>query len=564
MNVAAKGEKYGMSSKIIDKSPFTMRDELEFDGVVFTPAGRASETVGLSRDYIARLCKKGSITGRRVGSMWYVDLQSLQAFLEAQRHAREFRFKNLAQQRSKEYRANSSQESHATARVIPAREESNPATVELRQRLLHAFDETSERGMEAVSETSTVPSGLAHAMFQSVPAQTLSHVPAYAVTPTVEVLHKALAFATTFFVVVAVFAFTAPSQTKYAFTMVGESVAFARSGGLRDSIESSVHSGQTLMTIALSKIPRPAAGLSGAGASVTVDVRIGTAVPQNIATMQDQSHLASAGQAAAVAASLPQSGTVPNSLPVPAQENSIATKIPFTGSNVSYGDIIAYNGSTGMYTLSQGSNDPNAYGVAVADPALLFSPSSGGDVPLLHSGTALVNVTLENGPIAVGDQLTSSIIPGKARRANPGEHIIGVAAEAFTGLGGVLLRAPDGTQVPSGTISVDVNVGTAEASAPSASLASCTSLACMLLHAIDPALARAIARYLLAALIATLALYFAFKSFMSEANYGVISMGRNPLAKTSIQSMVLFNAVLAFVVASAGLFASLAILFAAP
>ena len=83
-----------------------MRYHIELDGIVFTAAGRASDEIGLSRDYIGRLCKRGLVVGRRVGTNWYVDMESLRAHLRAQEHAREHRRESLARQRADEYRAN--------------------------------------------------------------------------------------------------------------------------------------------------------------------------------------------------------------------------------------------------------------------------------------------------------------------------------------------------------------------------------------------------------------------------------------------------------------------------
>jgi len=79
--------------------------------------------------------------------------------------------------------------------------------------------------------------------------------------------------------------------------------------------------------------------------------------------------------------------------------------------------------------------------------------------------------------------------------------------------------------------------------------------------ALDPQIVRALIRYVLSGLIAAISLTFAFRSFMSDANYGVISIGRNPRAKSSIQSLVFFNAILALAIASAGLFAAIMVLF---
>lgn len=554
-----------------------MRDEIEFDGIAYTAVRHASEEAGLSRDYIARLCKKGSVVGRRVGTGWYVDMRSLTAFLQAQQHAREYRRQSLVRERSDEYRANNGNghqgRSMATSPVPFATAAISP---EIHERLRHALDEKSSAGFDALSDTSNIPSGFAHAALQSMPAQALAHIPVSAITPTAEMLHKVVALATTFLIVAGVFVLVAPSQVRYAYDSIsiGSIAAAAQSVHLTPGVRSSLHSVQTFLTIESSAVPNPMALLSAGGASGHVALEVlsqsAPGVPDSISSAQGsgvEPAVVQAQTAAAVSALVTQStvvaqsGSNTNAATSAQQVSAIATEVAFTGSSVSYGDLISYEPTTGVYTLTQASNDPNEYGVVVQQPALLFRPGGTGNVPVLRSGSAPVNVTLENGPIAIGDPLTSSSIPGKARRANPGEHVVGTAAEAFTGQGGVYLRAPDGSQVLSGTILTDMDVGTSPASADP--VAQCSSLACRLLSGIDPSLVRSFARYLLSGLIAALALFLAFKSFMSDANYGVISMGRNPRAKISIQSMVLLNAFLAMAIASAGLFASIVVLYAA-
>jgi hypothetical protein len=554
-----------------------MRDEIEFDGVTYAAVRQASEEVALSRDYIARLCKKGSVVGRRVGTGWYVDMRSLKAFLQAQQHVREYRRQSLVRERSDEYRANRQDPLHgnlaATRDVSPVAVPSPAASPEIHERLRRALDEKSA----VLSETPAIPSGLMSATLQSMPAQALAHIPASAITPTAEMVHKFVALAMTLLIVAGVFVLVAPSQTENTLGAFGTEAAALQSGFLASNVRSSLHSAQTFFSIESSALPNPLAFLSAGGANGHVALQVlprgsSADISSSVPSAQGTSGSPAVAEAAAVAsalspqsASLVQNGTSANVASVATglqQVASIATEVAFTGSNVSYGDLVAYDPATGRYTLTQGSNDPNAYGAVVQQPALLFKPTGNSDVPVLHSGSALVNVTLENGPIAVGDPLTSSSIPGKARRANAGEHVIGIAAEAFTGQSGVPLRAPDGTQVLSGTILSNMNTGASDASSASAPGTQCSSLACRLLSGIDPSLARSFARYLLSGLIAALALFLAFKSFMSDANYGVISMGRNPRASSSIQSMVLVNAFLAMAIASAGLFAAIVVLFA--
>ncbi|MBI2610881.1 excisionase family DNA-binding protein [Candidatus Kaiserbacteria bacterium] len=82
-----------------------MSDEIFFDGARYISATEAAELANLSRDYVARLCKEGRLSGKRVGKHWYVNRDSLQEFVLRQEHARAKRRDELTRERREEYRA---------------------------------------------------------------------------------------------------------------------------------------------------------------------------------------------------------------------------------------------------------------------------------------------------------------------------------------------------------------------------------------------------------------------------------------------------------------------------
>jgi hypothetical protein len=244
----------------------------------------------------------------------------------------------------------------------------------------------------------------------------------------------------------------------------------------------------------------------------------------------------------------------------------VANAVQFRGAQVSYGDIVTYDAQANGYVLSSGDTSQTTYGVVVQDPALLFQPDAGESVPVVSSGPALLNVTLENGPIAVGDPLTFSAVPGKAKKANDGDRVIGTALQSLSSTNAVSIQGQNGVQILAGSITVDTNMRNMSplaGSSPSKSSEQCTTLLCSVLKNINAQVLQGIVRYLLASLIAVVSLLLAFKSFVNDVNYGVISIGRNPRAKSSIQSMVYFNAFLAAAIAGGGLFASMMMLFVA-
>jgi hypothetical protein len=68
-------------------------------------------------------------------------------------------------------------------------------------------------------------------------------------------------------------------------------------------------------------------------------------------------------------------------------------------------------------------------------------------------------------------------------------------------------------------------------------------------------------RYVLAAAVALAAIVIALRSFGGTLSQSIISVGRNPLARGTILSMMLWNTFLIFLVSGAGLAIGVAILF---
>ena len=236
-------------------------------------------------------------------------------------------------------------------------------------------------------------------------------------------------------------------------------------------------------------------------------------------------------------------------------QSPIAVAVQIRGANLSYGDLIDYDFVHDAYVLSSVADDAYVYGVAVENPPAVLEMQSGA-VPIIRSGSALVNVTLENGAIAVGDSIIASSIPGKGMRASESsEHIVGTAREAFTGTGTTTLALADGTTVAAGTIAVQLG----DLSGAGATAASSASDECSPTWKCVPF--GMLLRYLLAGLVAFGSVYLGFRSFMADAVSGVISVGRNPMARGAIQGMVVFNAALAAALSLAGLIAGVVILF---
>ncbi len=228
-----------------------------------------------------------------------------------------------------------------------------------------------------------------------------------------------------------------------------------------------------------------------------------------------------------------------------AQTLTIATGTPTSG------DVVAYNRSNETYYLPGAPNDSGLYGIVVAKPLIVLQGKNG-TTPVVTSGEAVVNVTNVGGPIAVGDYLTSSTIPGKAQRASASDaYVIGTALQPFSG----------GTSTSS-TSQILVALDFARRPLFSSFNASTSAVSSIQTNVPqkDPTVpAVQVLRYVLAAFIAVGSVYAAFRSFGSNITSSIVSVGRNPLAKSSIQLMVALNAALIVFISLLGLFVALVI-----
>src|SRR3989338_5591182 len=93
----------------------------------------------------------------------------------------------------------------------------------------------------------------------------------------------------------------------------------------------------------------------------------------------------------------------------------IASTFELADPDIKNNDIISRN-NDGKLMRSTLNYDTTMFGVAVDTAPMVFRTSETGK-PIARSGDVKVNVTTLNGPIAIGDSITSSTIPGKGQKA---------------------------------------------------------------------------------------------------------------------------------------------------
>ncbi len=248
-------------------------------------------------------------------------------------------------------------------------------------------------------------------------------------------------------------------------------------------------------------------------------------------------------------------------------ETSIARTQLITGGVAESGDLVSFDRSTQTFRLAQVISDSNLFGVVVTNPAILLRTSTE-SVPLVSSGEVYVQVTTANGPISAGDYITSSSIPGKGQKAGPSTSVVlGIALDSFPALSNATPSVVSTTTVDGGSIRVLLAIGPklldsggdGELIAVNAAGEN-EQTSSLDMFGVSTSLATLI-KYLLATIVVVGSVYVAFRNFGSNMRDSIISVGRNPLAKASIQSMVMLNTVLIVLVSVAGLFIGLMILF---
>ncbi len=225
------------------------------------------------------------------------------------------------------------------------------------------------------------------------------------------------------------------------------------------------------------------------------------------------------------------------------------------GTTVS-GDIVSFDPEAQRYFLSKENNDKNLFGVVSLEPVFVLYKKGSGELPIVRTGEVMVNVTTINGPIVAGDYITSSSVAGKGRRAGDADtYIIGVALDSFSGefVENGTSTVPQNSVVE-GSVQVLLSIGTMKEAVATLSGKQTVNTG------VTEATVLNIVQYILAAFIAVGSLYVAFRNFGPNIKDGIVSVGRNPLAKSSIQSMVILNAVLIILISVGGLLVSFAIL----
>lgn len=203
--------------------------------------------------------------------------------------------------------------------------------------------------------------------------------------------------------------------------------------------------------------------------------------------------------------------------------------------------------------------DNKIFGVVQDTPLVAYRNETKGK-PVIRSGVAQVNVTTLNGPIKYGDYITSSSISGKGQKASESGYTVGMALAAFTGEGAPQIDGPTG-KVASGKIPIAVRIEYTELSNPRFAGRLFGFVGTAFLENInDPKQLGTVVRFVAAGLVILLSFTFGFLTFSRSIAKSIEALGRNPLAKSTIQLSMIINIALLVVTGIIGIVASILII----
>jgi len=236
------------------------------------------------------------------------------------------------------------------------------------------------------------------------------------------------------------------------------------------------------------------------------------------------------------------------------------------------GDILSYDAASNSYVLSDISEHEAMYGVVVEDPAFYVTDatiaSSSTVLPVVRSGEVIVNVSTLGGDIQPGDLVTSSELAGHGKRADraTAHQALGFALGAPTYDTPARTADVDGVVVRLGRVPVALRIGPvvpgvltdlAASSSAFEALLNRDTLAQEEGKSID---VFKIFRYTLGASVVLAGMVIALWRFGDMFTQGVVSVGRNPLAKAQVRSVLLWNGLLLLLVSGVGLAIGLTII----
>ena len=201
----------------------------------------------------------------------------------------------------------------------------------------------------------------------------------------------------------------------------------------------------------------------------------------------------------------------------------IAKNLEVADREVKVGDIVSQT-KDGIFRSST-PYDEKMLGVIGENPVLVFGKATTTTFPVVTAGETLVRASNLNGQIKKGDFLTSSSKPGLAQKATQSGFVVGKALEDFDKDEGLVLA--------------EINIQYQYF--PSGKVSPKNVLENILSQMGRPENFPQVLRYIFALLVGGGSFFAGFFSFGRALSRGVEAIGRNPMAKRSIQLAMFLN-----------------------
>src|SRR3989338_7264064 len=227
------------------------------------------------------------------------------------------------------------------------------------------------------------------------------------------------------------------------------------------------------------------------------------------------------------------------------------------------GDILSITAKENILERTADPYDEKMFGVYVTNPQIVFR-KAGNNLPVARVGEVDVNVTTLSGPIVRGEFITSSKIAGKGQKASLAEgYLLVIALSDFSEKDGTELKI-ENKSYRQGKIKVATRIGPSSLSAINTSggfLGTAIQVGLSFFSLVSAnKKAEKIFRYIMSALVAIISILGGIYFFGRNVTKGIESIGRNPLARATIQTMIIINVVLIGLVSLGGIVLALTIL----
>lgn len=226
-----------------------------------------------------------------------------------------------------------------------------------------------------------------------------------------------------------------------------------------------------------------------------------------------------------------------------AQNFDIAYTYDVTDEEAINGDVMVATQDKGIVRSTAGY-DSRILGVLQEGSLLVLrDTANSGQKAVARTGDTSINVTDFNGEIKPGDYVTSSPITGKGMKAVVSGYVVGIATSDFAPSGQT--TEYQGKQAKLGTVNVAIRIEYAELTTARSNIKLLNDInAAFFKNLQDPEKFTNILRYVIAGFITLFGVVASFYVMSRVMLKGTEAIGRNPLARSSIQFSMAFNILL--------------------